>query len=638
MADDVQTHQRLPRPSVAGETASASLDALLDGLVAEQPETLGRVSRLRELVADHERREGELSALYEAAGDLTKVRDLGHALQAVTDRTRRLLACDVAYLSARTIDDEHFAVRAWAGQLSPAFLGTKVSVGNGVGGEVATTRRPFQVSNYKEADAFHHSEYLDHQVGAEGIVALLGVPLEVDGRLLGILFAGRRRSEPFSDHQVELVSSLAAHAAVALDNALLFRSQVEALDELEKSSALLRAHTAAVETSAEVHARLTEVQLRGEGIDRIVEIVAEALGGSIAMVDDAEVVVATFGSRVPLPPYPLEVQRALSVSRETGRSVAVDGFDGFHWHVSSASAASRYLGSVVLTVDRMLTDVDVRTLERATQTIAVSLLSDVAAAEADVRAAGDTMRMLLNKRRGDSETVQRLGRRLGLAGRDISVAVMDMSQDRLAAQISACSAVCEETGGLAALYDEHIAVLSPLPADDIAARIWRATRDATRHELTVAAAGEVTTLADLHGGYREAAQCLRLMQHLRRSGQWATSDEFGLYSLLLTPESASTLDRLIGRTVGPLIDYDERHKTDLWPTALAYLDHSTNATAAATQLDVHVNTVNQRLGRIDRVLGKSWRSSSRQLDVHNALRLHQLRLMETHSDRGSARN
>ncbi|WP_193612222.1 helix-turn-helix domain-containing protein [Nocardioides lijunqiniae] len=608
--------------------SSASLAALLDGLVAEQPETLGRVTQLRELMLAHERREAELSALYEAARDLTKVRDLEHALQAVTDRTRRLLACDVAYLSARTDDVDHFAVRAWAGQLSPAFLGTRVSVGSGVGGEVASSRRPFQVANYQETDAFAHSEYLDRQVSTEGIVALLGVPLEVDGRLLGILFAARRRSEPFTDRQVDLVSSLAAHAAVALDNAFLFNAQMEALSELEATTVTLRAHTAAVETSAEVHGRLTAVLLRGDGIDRIVSVVAEALDGAVAMVDDAGLVLASSGDVAPVPPYPLEVTRALEASREAGRSVHVAAFDGRQWHVSAASAGNRYLGAVVLTVRRELTDVDIRTLERATQTIALSLLADVAAVEADIRAAGETMRMLLAERRADLETVQRLARRHGLLGREVSVVVSEVSHDRLARQLAACAALCRTSGGLSALHDDHIVVITPMEAEEAAERLWQAMRTATGEELTVAAAGNVLSPDELHGSHREATQCLRLMRHLGRAHEWATSAEFGVYSLLLTPGAGATLDRLIRRTVGSLLEYDDRHHTDLAATALAYLDCSTNATAAAAHIGVHVNTVTQRLARIDRVLGPTWRGS-RQLDIHHALRLHRLRPLAT---------
>lgn len=615
-------------PMVAA--SAASLTALLDGLVAEQPETLARVTQLRELMLAHERRETELRALYEAARDLTKVRDLEHALQAVTDRTRRLLACDVAYLSARTIDEEHFAVRAWAGQLSPAFLGTRVSVGSGVGGEVASSRRPFQVANYQETTAFAHSDYLDKQVSVEGLVALLGVPLEVDGRLLGILFAGRRRNEPFSERQVDLVSSLAAHAAVALDNATLFNAQVEALAELERTTVMLRAHTAAVETSADVHARLTEVLVRGGGIDSIVETVAQALDGSVAMIDDSGLVLAASGTQAPVPPYSLEVTQALNASREVGRSVVVDAFDGLRWHVSAASAGTRYLGAVVLKVPRVLTDVDTRTLERATQTIALSLLADLAAVEADIRAAGETMRLLLTERRADLETVHQLARRHGLLGRDVSVIVSEASTDRLAPQLSACATLCRATGGLSAFYDDHIVVLAPVEAEDMARQLWEAMRTATGQEYTVAAAGKVQSPDELHSSHREASQCLRLMKQLGREREWATSAEFGVYSLLLTPGAGATLDRLIRRTIGALLEYDERHNTDLFQTALAYLDSSTNATASAARIGVHVNTVTQRLSRIDRVLGPTWRGD-RQLDIHNALRLHQLRLLDVSS-------
>ncbi|MBD3915587.1 helix-turn-helix domain-containing protein [Nocardioides hwasunensis] len=624
-----------PSSSGAARASSTTVAALLDELVGEHPGTAGRVARLRELVASHGAREAELAALNEAARDLTKVRDLEHALQAVTDRTRRLLACDVAYLSARTTDEEHFAVRAWAGQLSPAFLGTRVSVGRGVGGQVAGTRRPFQVANYLEADAFAHSEYLDSAVSAEGLVALLGVPLEVDGRLLGILFAGRRRSEAFSDAHVELMSSLAAHAAVALDNAHLFISQRAALEELEKSTALLRAHTAAVETAADVHGQLTSALLRGDGIDRIVEVVALALDGSLVMVDDAGRTTATAGPRPVTSPLPDEVVRALVASREVGRAVGVEGSGAERRYVAAATAGTRYLGALVLTVPQELTDVDTRTLERATQTVAISVLADVAAAEADVRAASETMRVLLAERRSDIDTLVRLARRHGLVNDRVSVVASTVATERLPAQIAACAAICRASGGLSALVDGVVVTLSPLDAAEVAAQVWEAVRLACGTDVTVAATEG--PLADLPGCHGEALQTLELMRKIGRDGSWALAAEFGAYSLLLTPGATAALDLLVSRQVGTLLDHDERHRTELSRTALSYLDCACSATAAARDLGVHVNTVTQRLARIDRVLGAGWRSGPRQLDVHNALRLHELRGSRTEPRLGAPR-
>ncbi len=580
---------------------------------------------LQDVLAHHARREAELEELYAAAQDLTRIRDVEHALRTVTDRTKRLLDCDVAYLSARVDDEEHFAVRAWSGQLSPAFLGTQVSVGSGVGGAVAATRQPVQVEDYTRATEIAHNDYLDAHVGGEGIRTLLGVPLEIDGRLLGILFAGRRVEQTFDDREIVLVTSLAAHAAVALENAQLFEAQEQTMRELEHSTSLLRAHNAAVETSVEVHEQLTQLVLRGEGAGPIVAVVAAALKVPMTFVDEAGVVIATHGELAPMPPFNQSIKSALDRSRHSGRSTFAAGPDGRRWYMDTAAAGSASLGSLLLSSNRELTDVEVRTFERATQTISVSRLADAAMAEADTRASGEIIRRLLDPSRSSPEELDRVARRHQLGTGPITVAVATLVPDRTTTQVAAAAARCRSQGGLSALYEDYLVVVMPGSPQDVTEDLHQRLMTAAGAPSTISAAGPAASPLDLRHLYREATQCLKLMHQLGRDSTWGTTSEFAIYSLLFTAESADALDHFVRTAIGPLLDYDERHSTELVSTASAFLEATCSPSAAATTLGIHANTVSQRIARIDRLLGPQWRVSPRQLDVQTALRLELLR-------------
>lgn len=600
------------------------------------------VLRVQELIEQHSRSEAELEALYDAARDLTRVRDVERTLQSVTERVRRLLRCDVAYLSAATEDEAaDFAVRAWSGQLSPQFLGTKVSTGRGVGGKVAASRRPFQVDDYQHAAEIDHTDYLDAQVGAEGIVSLLGVPLEVDGRLLGLLFAGRRVALRFDRNEVRLLASLAAHAAVALDNAALFTSQLATMDELRLTTEALREKNAAVETAAEVHAQLTDVLLHGHGVATIVEIVADALDVGITMLDPSEGVLAAHGDLAlapdaaraavsPIrPPLLAAVREAIATSRETGRSVVSDGPGGRKIYVNTAAAGATFLGSVLLVAPRTLTDVDVRTFERATQTIAVSLLADAAIAEADQRSSTEVMRQLLDVRRSSPQAVEQIARRHMLAGNPVTVVVTDalavVPDQRVAHLMSAASRLCSEHGGLCAVYEDQLVLVQPGEDSVVGERVWAQLQEIAGEPVTVAAARPTESLLDLGHFYDEAQQCLRLMRHIERAGSWVTTSDLGMYSLLFTAGMQGRLDHFVYHQAGALLNYDARHGTELADTALAYLEANCSPAAAANRLGIHANTVAQRIGRIDRLLERSWRATPRSLEVHTALRLNGLR-------------
>lgn len=577
------------------------------------------------LLAQHARREAELEELYAAAQDLTRIRDVEHALRTVTDRTKRLLDCDVAYLSARVEGEEHFAVRAWSGQLSPAFLGTRVSVGSGVGGAVAATRQPVQVEDYTAAPEIAHNDYLDAHVGGEGIRTLLGVPLEIDGRLLGILFAGRRMTQTFDDREIVLVTSLAAHAAVALENAQLFEAQERTMRELEHSTSLLRAHNAAIETSVGVHEQLTQLVLRGEGVVPIVGVVAAALKVPMTFIDEAGVVVTSHGELAPSAPFNRSIKDALERSRQSGRSASTAGPDGRRWYVDTAAAGSACLGSLLLSATRELTDIEIRTFERATQAISVSRLADAAMAEADTRASGETIRRLLDPSRSSPEELQRVARRHQLAAGPITVAVATLVPDRTSALLAAAATVCRSEGGLSALFEDYLVVVLPGTPGAVTERLHQRLTVAAGAAPTLSAAGPAASPLDLRHLYREATQCLKLMHQLGREHTWGTTAEFAIYSMLFTADSAEALDYFIAAKIGALQEYDSRHSTELVATASAFLESTSSPSTTAVTLGIHTNTVSQRIARIDRLLGPGWRVSPRQLDVQTALRLERLR-------------
>ena len=65
---------------------------------------------------------------------------------------------------------------------------------------------------------------------AEHIDSLLGVPLMADDEVLGVLFVADRYSRMYAPQQIALLDSLAAFAAVAMENARLFQESREALE------------------------------------------------------------------------------------------------------------------------------------------------------------------------------------------------------------------------------------------------------------------------------------------------------------------------------------------------------------------------------------------------------------------------
>ena len=77
--------------------------------------------------------------------------------------------------------------------------------------------------------------------------------------------------------------------------------------------------------------------------------------------------------------------------------------------------------------------------------------------------------------------------------------------------------------------------------------------------------------------------------------------------------------------MGPLVRYDERHRSNLLDTISAYFEHHGNVSQTAEALFIHRNTLVYRLERIQELTSQDLDSADMRLSMHLALKLWQLR-------------
>lgn len=565
----------------------------------------------------HRRRETELTALFDTAGDLAASRDLDAVLQAIVRRARMLLGTDTAYL---TLPDEAAGdtyMRVTDGSFSSLFQNLRLSLGDGLGGLVAQTARPYASPDYRTDERFHHTGQIDAGVLEEGLVAILGVPLLLGpasrGGVIGVLFAADRSPRAFSADEVALLSSLAAHAAIAIDTAKSLADTRAALAELNAANAVIQAHAAAVQRAEQAHDRLTDLVLRGAEVADVAAEVAVLLEGEVA-VHDAE--------GHPLagrPTAPEALAQALERSRTEGRAV----LHGESW-VCAVLAGQEPLGSLVLRGRPELDDPDRRLFERAGVVTALLLLLRRSVAEAENRVRGELLSDMLTAPDRDPAGLLARGRRLGVdLGRPHLVLVAETAPDGRSRLAGAASAYLFGSRGVSAEHGEAVVLL--LPDDGSASPDEAAMVAAERLErlsgqlVTVGAGRSAAGPLALAAAYAEGLRCVRALRVLGREGDGASAESLGFLGVLLG--DGHEVGGFVGQTLGPLLEYDARRGTELVRTLRAYFDCGGSLTRAKDELHVHVNTVVQRLERVEVLLGRDWNQPERSLELQLALRL-----------------
>ena len=584
---------------------------------------------VRDLLASRRRREQELSALYETAGDLSSLRDLEAVLQAIVRRARQLLDTDAAYLMLHDEARQLTFMRVTDGIRTDAFKNAQLQLGAGLGGLVAATCRPYATAEYASDERLENR--IDEIVGGEGLVAILGVPLRRGPRVIGVLFAANRRQRPFSRDETVLLTSLADHAAIAIENASLFQELRVALDELRQANRLVQQNSELVERAAAVHERLNGVMLTGGGLPEIADAVVQVLGGDLAVLDASGRVVHAVGdaertaalvealSADPVRPEPADGpdERRTAVRRAVPR----DG-EQVPVTVVPVFAGAEPLGRVLL-AGRSLDDVEVRILERAAVVTALLLLRERSIAEAEQRTRGELIDDLVALPQRDPEGVQRRAAHLGLDLRTPYVVVVarPADPDRCAAALRAGTLPGEARPGLYAAHGGDLVLL--VHDDDASAaagRLRGQLEAAAGCGFTVGAAGPATGAAAVPDLHHDAVRCCEVLLSLGRGGDSASADDLGVYGLLLGDASRADVARFVRRTVGPVLDYDRERGTELARTLLVFYACGSNYTRTAAELYVHVNTLYQRLDRVGQLLGDGWRSGDGALQVHLALK------------------
>ncbi|MDP3085242.1 MAG: helix-turn-helix domain-containing protein, partial [Rubrivivax sp.] len=435
-----------------------------------------------------------------------------------------------------------------------------------------------------------------------------------------------------TSQSISILCTLATHGAVALKNARDFERANVALDNADKARAELERHMRSIQAATDAHEQLTSLLARGASLSTLCESVAQMLGGSLLVLDEASQVVSAAAAAgyagaaaecyAPHGARSADVARALRQSRETGRSVPAYQLDSETCRVMPVIGGDDILGAAMLFHRGELEEIAVRTFERSASVIGIVLLSRQRLEASKSRDASTLLRSLLWPRQGEIEDqISRADHH----GVDLArpLALMLLKMDGPSAGYAARR--FRTMRPLAnALVDDVDGTLVILCSATGAIDARQAVSAWARNELRSAHHGVLSRPvggpAEIPALYATLCRALPVLGRIGMQGQIVNQNELALYSTLFETHDQASLTGFLGATIGPLLSQDRKRSAELAPTLLSYFDNNQNAKATAQRLGIHVNTVRQRLATIETLLGH-WGQASRALEIHIALRL-----------------
>jgi two-component system, NtrC family, sensor kinase len=171
--------------------------------------------------------------------------DLRPVLETLLASAARLCRADNAYIYLREGEAYRLAACSGFSREYEDFLRQR-AIAPGRDTLVARTAFERTIIHIRDVLADKEYKYLEAQRRG-GFRTLLGVPLLRDGALIGVLSLSRAKVKPFTDKQIELVTTFADQAVIAIENVRLFdaveaRSHelAEALEQQVATSEVLR--------------------------------------------------------------------------------------------------------------------------------------------------------------------------------------------------------------------------------------------------------------------------------------------------------------------------------------------------------------------------------------------------------------
>jgi signal transduction histidine kinase/DNA-binding response OmpR family regulator len=197
---------------------------------------VGAAAENSRLYARAETRARRLAALNEVSRKLSATWRLDDLLPGIAEAAARLL--QVEAVGFRLLEGDELVIAGMSGEADKVMSSVpRLKLEESLSGQAVVERRPVQYADLEEAPSCLES--IKSRARAAGFSSALAVPILSGDRGIGALCLFTRERREFTLEEISLLSTFTDQAAVAIENARLYKETARALEDLQRTQGQL---------------------------------------------------------------------------------------------------------------------------------------------------------------------------------------------------------------------------------------------------------------------------------------------------------------------------------------------------------------------------------------------------------------
>ncbi|MGK5508392.1 helix-turn-helix domain-containing protein [Brevibacillus formosus] len=584
----------------------------------------------------------ESKKLFEGIRSISATLDVHKIIRGIIGNALSVIpAADAGLLHLYDPAIDRLIPKATVGFHDTVFKDLKMRVGESIAGKVFEDGIPRMYKTNQEtshamkdisADNFHT---LNHAKTLCDLNGLLCVPISREEKRIGVLVLHQFHQENvFTEYDLDLLQGFAAQTSIALQNAELYAEVKHAYENMAAISAQLQAkHDDLIQRNL-IHESIKQLSLQNKGAETIVKTLGKMTGHPIYFADWLEQKMYPEESHVF---FSWDELHALLNGRRQTVSVklyAPASANDQLCYLYPLDNGGLFLGCLIIPVDeRELSDLVRMTVEQGSAVLILDLVKKLSISSVLYKRAHDLFHELITSK--GNELLDR-ARSMGLQAQAKYYAVyahltqchdLALLEANIHRLVTRWKWEFNKTHVFVYGFHNHVTLLvrslGSRDGKDLRERLQQAALEwglGKEAFLSIGVGSMANGIEQIGKSYEEAKKAAHYLSNRSRSGVMHYKD-LGVNRLMLN-QSQADIDAFIYDVFAPFWQAPEKYQE--WEqTIITYMKCSQSPQLTAKKLHIHVNTLYQRLRKVEELLQIDLRNPEDLLKLQLACHLRQ---------------